>query len=129
MRRGGFISAIARAAKSVLTGWLALEVLTVSLLAANPDLHRHLHEHGTQEEPSCPVCLFATGHVDTAVVAVAPALPASLISWTQPAAPAAPRASFDYRFSLTRAPPGPVSYTLSRFPARYSRRDQRAFQT
>jgi hypothetical protein len=99
------LSGLGRAVKSALAGLLVFEVLIISLLSASPSLHRHLHHDGAKDDPSCAVCAFVKGQVDSGDVAVAVAPVVFSLITQAVAAPAAPLPSFDYCLSPSRAPP------------------------
>ena len=69
---------MARVAKPVLAGWLALLLLGGQAAAVSPDLHHWFHDDAGGANHDCAAVLLQKGFAESAPsVAVAPALPSA----------------------------------------------------
>jgi hypothetical protein len=98
-----------RAAKSALTGLLALLLLVSGTLSVSHALHHSLHSDEGQGSHICLVCSLAKGQVNAAAVAAAWTAPFIPCLFAVRAAHTSPPPASDYRFSPSRAPPAALS--------------------
>jgi hypothetical protein len=95
----------APAARTAVTGCLALFILVASALSISPSLHRRLHHNGTQTHDFCLICAFANGQVSTAETSPALVLIFLFFICGSGLQMASPVSSCDLRLSPSRAPP------------------------
>jgi hypothetical protein len=68
--------------KAVTASLLAGLVLLLNAMAASPSLHEWFHAGAGHSEHQCAVTLFAHGHMDSATVEVAAAVPVIFVETT-----------------------------------------------
>jgi len=94
-----------RTAKTVLSAFLVLQLLTLLALAASPALHHALHHDSDQPGHDCLVTAFVKGQVSEAVLPLVVAFFAIFLICAMRLPGLPPRLSFEYRFAPGRAPP------------------------
>jgi hypothetical protein len=84
---------------------LAGLLLLAATFSVNHSLHRTLHQGDSTTHPFCLLCSLAQGHVEAAQAG--PLLAALLfcLAFVLLSSHVSPRVRFDYRLSLSRAPP------------------------
>lgn len=92
--------------KTVLSAFLALQLLFLLALAACPALHHALHSDSDNPGHECQVTAFIKGQLNDAAMAPVVAAAAVFVICAELLPAIRPRLSFEFRFSPSRAPPG-----------------------
>ena len=92
---------------SALAGLLAVLLIMASAFSVSHTLHQCLHSDGAANSHFCLVCSLAKGQVNAAVVVSLSVMLIVCCLWSFRLADTPRFQGFDYRISLSRAPPPP----------------------
>jgi hypothetical protein len=100
-------SSLSRISQSALGSLLALLLLIATTASVSHALHQSLHQDGSANSHICLACSFAKGQLSVTATTLLGAVVLFSCLWGIRRITASPSTGFEYRFSLSRAPPLP----------------------